>query len=272
MLRFTVVWLGQIVSLLGTGISNFALTLWVYQITGKVTPLALVGFFYVTPVVLVGPFVGVLVDRGDRRLMMMVSDLSAALVTLCTLSLYVTGNLEIWYLYVFAAISGIFQSFQWPAFSAAITLMMPKEHYGRANGMMEMAGNASGVSAPLLAGILIGPLGLGGILAIDLVSAAVAIGTLVIVRIPQPTSNAAGRAGEGSVVSEALFGLRYILARPSLLGLQSVFLIANFACTLSASVLAPMILGCTGNNELILGSVQSAGAVGGVAGGLAMSV
>lgn len=91
-------------------------------------------------------------------------------------------------------------------------------------------------------------------------------------RIPQPTTGAAGRAGEGSFLSEALFSLRYIIARPSLLGLQSVFLIANFACTLSGSVLAPMILGRTGNNELILGSVQSADAVGGVAGGLAMSV
>jgi DHA3 family macrolide efflux protein-like MFS transporter len=272
MLRFTVVWLGQIVSLLGTGMSNFALTLWAYETTGKATPLALVGFFYVTPMVLLGPFAGVLVDRGNRKLMMMVSDLSAALVTLCTLALYTTGNLEIWYLYVFAAISGIFQGFQWPAFSVAITVMLPKEQYGRANGMMEMAGNASGVFAPLFAGILIGPLGLSGILAIDLISAAIAISALLLVRIPQPTKGAAGRAGESSFVGEALYGLRYILARPSLLGLQSVFLIGNFACSLSGSVLAPMILGRTGNNELILGSVQSAGAVGGVAGGLAMSV
>jgi DHA3 family macrolide efflux protein-like MFS transporter len=272
MLRFTVVWLGQIVSLLGTGMSNFALTLWAYETTGKATPLALVGFFYVTPMVLLGPFAGALVDRGNRKLMMMVSDLSAALVTLCTLALYTTGNLEIWYLYVFAAISGIFQGFQWPAFSVAITVMLPKEQYGRANGMMEMAGNASGVFAPLFAGILIGPLGLSGILAIDLISAAIAVSALLLVRIPQPTKGAAGREGEGSIVGEALYGLRYILARPSLLGLQSVFLIGNFACSLSGSVLAPMILGRTGNNELILGSVQSAGAVGGVAGGLAMSV
>jgi DHA3 family macrolide efflux protein-like MFS transporter len=135
-----------------------------------------------------------------------------------------------------------------------------------------MAGNASGVFAPLFAGILIGPLGLSGILAIDLISAAIAISALLFVRIPQPTKGAVGREGEGSFVGEALYGLRYILARPSLLGLQSVFLIGNFACSLSGSVLAPMILGRTGNNELILGSVQSAGAVGGVAGGLAMSV
>lgn len=269
---FIVVWLGQIVSLLGTGMSNFALTLWAYEVTGKATPLALVGFFYVTPMVLLGPVTGVLVDRGNRKLMMMISDLSAALVTLCTLMLYTTGNLQIWYLYVFATISGIFQGFQWPAFSAAITLMLPKEQYGRANGMMEMAGNASGVFSPLFAGILIGPLGLVGILLIDLFSAAAAISALLFVRIPQPTRSAAGRAGEGSFLREVVYGLRYILARPSLLGLQTVFLVGNFACSLSGALLAPMILGRTGNNELILASVQSAGSIGGVLGGLTMSL
>jgi len=271
MLRFTIVWFGQIISLLGTGMSNFAFTLWAYEVTGKATPLALVGFFYVTPMVFLGPFVGVLVDRSNRKLMMMVSDLSAALVTLFALFLYTTGNLQVWHLYLFAIIMGIFQGFQWPAYSAAITLMLPKEQYARANGMLEMAGNASGVFAPLLAGVLIGPLGLGGILVIDLISAAVAISALVLVQIPQPTRSAAGREGEGSFLSEALYGLRYILARPSLLGLQSVFLIGNFSCSMSGAVLVPMVLGRSGNNELVLGSVQSAGAIGGVVGGLAMS-
>jgi DHA3 family macrolide efflux protein-like MFS transporter len=269
---FAVVWLGQIVSLLGTGMSNFAFTLWAYEVTGRATPLALVGFFYVTPMVVLGPFVGVLVDRGNRKLMMMVSDLSAALVTLLALALYTTGNLQVWHLYGFAIVSGTFQGFQWPAYSAAITLMLPKEHYGRANGMMEMAGNASGVFAPLLAGALMGPLGLGGILTLDLVSAAVAIGALLLVHIPQPAHTAAGREGEGTFLGETLYGLRYILARPSLLGLQSVFLAGNFFCTLSEAVLAPMILGRTGNDKIILGSVQSAGAIGGVVGGVVMGL
>jgi DHA3 family macrolide efflux protein-like MFS transporter len=271
MVGFTIVWIGQIVSLLGTAMSNFALTLWAYEVTGKATPLAMVGFFFVTPIVFLGPFVGVLVDRGNRRLMMMFSDLGAALVSTIVLVLYVTGNLQIWHLYVTATISGIFQGFQWPAYSAAITLMLPKEQYARANGMMEMAGNASQVFAPLLAGALIRPLGLAGILVIDLVSAAVAISALLFVHIPQPARTQAGREGEGSFLKETIYGFRYIFARPSLLGLQTVFLVGNFFSNLAFSVFAPMILSRTGNDELIFGSVQSAGAIGGVVGGVAMS-
>ncbi len=271
MVAFTIVWIGQIVSLLGTAMSNFALTLWAYEVTGKATPLAMIGFFFLTPIVFGGPFVGVLVDRGNRRLMMMLSDLGAALATLIVLILYFTGNLQIWHLYVTATISGIFQGFQWPAYSAAITLMLPKEQYARANGMMEMAGNASQVFAPLLAGALIRPLGLVGVLIIDLVAAVVAISALLFVHIPQPAKTEAGREGEGTFLKETVYGFRYILARPSLLGLQTVFLVGNLFGGLAYAVTAPMILGRTGNNELIFGSVQSAGAIGGVVGGLVMS-
>jgi DHA3 family macrolide efflux protein-like MFS transporter len=271
MVAFTIVWIGQVVSLLGTAMSNFALTLWAYEVTGKATPLALVGFFFVTPMVVLGPFVGVLVDRGNRRLMMMLSDLAAALTTVIVLILYAMSNLQIWHLYITATISGIFQGFQWPAYSAAITLMLSKEQYARANGMLELAGNASRVFAPLLAGALIGPVGLVGLLIIDLVSAAVAIGTLLFVHIPQPARTEAGREGRGNFLKKAAYGFRYIFARPSLLGLQTVFLVGNFFNALAFAVFAPMILGRTGNDELVFGSVQSAGAIGGVVGGVAMS-
>ena len=270
MRAFTIVWVGQVISLLGTEMTTFALTLWAYKVTGKATPLAMISFFFLVPIVGFGPFVGVLVDRSNRRLMMMLSDLAAALVTLIVLILYTTGRLQIWHLYATAVISGTFQGFQWPAYSATITLMLPKEQYARANGMMEMAGNASTVLAPLLAGALIGLIGLIGILIIDLVSAAVAIGALLFVHISQPPRTEAGRQAQGSFFKEAAYGFHYIFARPSLLGLQMVFLVGNLFGGLGWAVFAPMILGRTGNNELILGSVQSAGAIGGVIGGLAM--
>jgi len=193
------------------------------------------------------------------------------LTTAIVLILYATGNLQIWHLYITATISGIFQGFQWPAYSAAIALMLPKEQYGRANGMLELAGNASRVFAPLLAGALMGPVGLVGLLIIDVVSAAVAIGALLFVHIPQPASTEAGREGGGSFLREAAYGFRYIFARPSLLGLQMVFLVGNFFSGLAFAVFAPMILGRTGNDELVFGSVQSVGAIGGVVGGVAMS-
>jgi DHA3 family macrolide efflux protein-like MFS transporter len=268
---FTVIWIGQIVSLLGTAMSQFGLTLWAYEVTGKATPLALVGFFFLVPMVVLGPFVGVLVDRSNRKFMMMLSDLAAALTTAIVLVLYATSHLQIWHLYITATIAGTFQCFQWPAYSASITLMLPKEQYARANGMLEMAGNASYVFAPILAGALIGTLKLTGIMMIDLVSATFAIGALLFVHIPQPPKAQVGREGAGSFLKEMAYGFRYIFARPSLLGLQTVFMVGNFFNNLAFGVLAPMILGRTGSNELIFGSVQSAGAIGGVVGGLVMS-
>jgi hypothetical protein len=149
--------------------------------------------------------------------------------------------------------------------------MLPKEQYARANGMLSAAGSSSGILAPMLAGALIGPLGLSGLFAIDLLSAAVAVGTLIFVHIPQPPPSEAGRQGQGRFLQEAAYGFCFILARPSLLGLQSVFMAGNFFLNLAFVVLAPMILGRTGSDEWVLGRVQSAGAIGGLVGSLLMT-
>jgi DHA3 family macrolide efflux protein-like MFS transporter len=271
MRAFIVIWIGQVVSLLGSAMSGFAVTVWVYEGTEKATALALTGFFFVTPLLLLSPVAGAIVDRYDRRLMMMLSDLAAGASTIVVLLLYVTGNLQVWHLFITNAVNGAFNSFQWPAFSAAISLMLPKEQYGRANGLMELAGSGSQIFAPMLAGALLGPLGLGGILAIDIVTFVFAVGTLLFVHIPQPETTAAGRQGQGNLWTESLYGFRYILERPSLLGLQTVFLLGNFFVGVAFTVYAAMILARTGNNELVFGSVQSAGAIGGVAGGLTMA-
>lgn len=267
---FTLVWIGQVVSLLGTAMSNFALTIWAYEVTGKATALALVGFFFLTPMVVLSPIAGAIVDRSNRKLMMMLSDLAAGVTTVLILILYASGNLQIWHLYLGALISGSFQTFQWPAFSAAITMMMPKEQYARANGMMDLAGSASGVFAPVLAGALLAYIGLTGILVIDIVSFVIAIGALLVVHIPQPEITPEGRAGQGSIWKESAYGFRYIFDRPSLLGLQLVFLVLNLTLTIAIAVFAPMILARTNSNEVIFGSVQSAGAIGGVVGGAVM--
>jgi len=159
MRTFIIIWLSQVLSLFGTAMSGFALTFWAYGKTGQATPLAMVGFFFVTPMTLLGPFIGAIVDRANRKLMMMMSDLAAAITSLIILILYLSGNLEIWHLYVMALIGGIMNGFQWPAYSAAISTMLHKSQYTRANAMLETAGAASGILAPIFAGALIGPLG-----------------------------------------------------------------------------------------------------------------
>jgi MFS transporter, DHA3 family, macrolide efflux protein len=265
---FGVVWIGQAISLLGTSMTNFALTIWAFQETGLATALALVGFFYILPLLIVSPLAGAIVDRSNRKLMMMVSDLASGVVTIVLFILYAGDNLQIWHLYIGAVISGTFQTFQWPAYSAAITLIVPKQHYARAHALNELAGNSTGIFAPLLAGALLGIIGLQGIFIIDIVSFSAAIGTLLLVHIPQPKQTDEGQQGRGSLLRESLYGFKYIFKRPSLLGLQMVFLFGNFFATMATTLYAPMILARTDNNALIFGTVQTAGAVGGLVGGL----
>jgi DHA3 family macrolide efflux protein-like MFS transporter len=202
----------------------------------------------------------------------MLSDLAAGLMSVLILLLYSTGNLEIWHLYLTGAFAGAFEAFQFPAYSAAVTTMVPKEQYVRANGMLSLAESASGVFAPLAGGILLGIVGISGVLAIDVVTFLVAIGALLLVRVPPPQTTESGKEGKGSLWQESLYGFRYILKRPSLLGLQLVFLGSNLTASFAFAVLAPMILAQTGNDQVTLGVVQSVLGIGGVVGGLLLSV
>jgi MFS transporter, DHA3 family, macrolide efflux protein len=272
MKAFGVVWVGQAVSLLGTSMTNFGLTIWAFQTTGLATALALVGFFYITPLLIISPLAGAIVDRSNRKLMMMVSDLASGLVTIVLFFLYATGNLQIWHLYIGSAVSGTFQTFQWPAYSAAITVIVPKKHYARAHALNELAGNSSGIFAPLLAGALLAIIGLQGIFIIDIITFSFAILTLLLVHIPQPETTSEGVEGKGSLWKESVYGFQYIFKRPSLLGLQMIFLFSNFFFSLGNTLYAPMILSRTDHNALLFGSVQTSGAIGGLVGGLLIGI
>ena len=271
MFAFTLVWLGQIVSVLATNMTQFGLTIWVYEKTGSATALGLMQVFFITPFLIISPFAGVMVDRHNRKLMMMVSDLGAGLATVGLLVLQALGLLQLWHLYAFSVIAGLGNAFQWPAYSAAISTMVPKEQYGRANGMMSLVEMGPGVIAPLLAGALLPFIKLTGIMLIDVITFVSAIAVLLVVYVPQPPRTAEGRQGQGSIWKEAAYGFRYIFARPSLLGLQLVFFCGNLFAGIAFTVFAPMILARTGNNSVIFGTVQSVGAVGGVIGGVIMS-
>jgi MFS family permease len=268
---FIFVLVSQTISLLGSGLTGFALPIWVFQQTESATALTLLGFFFVTPMLIFSPFAGAIVDRSNRKLMMMLSDLAAGLTTIVVLVLYATGNLQIWHLYITNAISGLFNAFQWPAFSAAITTMLSKEHYGRASGMMSLTEIGPGLLAPFLAAALLGVIGLQGILLIDVATFVVAILALLFVVVPQPPSTAAGKKGQGNLLREAMYGFEYILARPSLLGLQLVFLFGNFVISIPYAVVVAMILARSAQDIQLLATVNTIGAVGGIAGGLLMS-
>ncbi len=271
MLAFVVVWLGQIVSMLASSMSQFGLTIWMYQQTGSALAMGLMQVAFITPFLLLSPIAGVMVDRYNRKLMMMVSDFTAILATGSIFILLALGRLETWHLYVAAALNGIGNTFQWPAYSAAITTMIPKEQYSRANGLMSLMEAGPGVMAPLMAGALLPLIGLVGILSIDVISFFIAIGALLLVVVPQPVRTSAGQEAQGSLWHEAIYGFRYIFKRPSLLGLQMVFFFGNLFFGIAFTLLAPMVLARTGSNSITFGAVESAGAIGGVVGGVIMS-
>lgn len=272
MFAFIIIWIGQLVSVLASSMSHFALTIWMYQQTESATALAMMQVFFITPFLLISPFAGVMVDRYNRKLMMMLSDLAAILATGTIFILYSLGMLEFWHLYIAAVLNGIGNTFQWPAYSAAISTMIPKEQLGRANGLMSLMEAGPGVLAPLLAGALLPFIGLTGILAIDVVTFFFAVGALLFVHIPQPRKTEEGQKESGNIWSEAAYGFTYIFARPSLLGLQLVFFFGNLFSGIGFTLMAPMILARTASDSLIFGAVQTAGAIGAVAGGILMSV
>jgi DHA3 family macrolide efflux protein-like MFS transporter len=271
MTAFVIVWAGQVVSLVGTAMSGFALTLWAYKTTGLATALAMVAFFGFAPTMLMSPIAGVLVDRWNRKWTMALSDLASALATAVTMVLLLTGRLELWHLFVVGAFTAVFQTFQWPAYSAAISMMVPKQHFQRANGMIAAAENGSGIAAPILAGALIGALGferLWFIFLIDLLTFSMALAALAFVTIPNPPSSEEAHA-EG-MLRQSTFGFRYIWQHRPLFNLQIVFFGFNLLASLCFTVLPALVLARTSSSSAVLGWVQSAGAVGGLVGGIVL--
>ena len=271
MFGFTIVWIGQIISVLASAMSQFALTIYLFQETGSVTAVGLNQVFFITPFLLISPIAGVMVDRYNRKMMMLVSDLAAGLATLVILALQALGLLEYWHLYGTSIIYGLGMAFQWPAYSAAISTMVPKEQLGRVNGMMSLIEAGPGVIAPLLAGTLYPLIGLTGILFFDVSTFLLAIGALLLVHIPQPPRTLEGQQAQGNMLKEAAYGFKYIFARPSLLGLQLVFFAGNLFSGIGFTVLAAMILSRTNNDTQMLGLAETAGGIGGIVGGILMS-
>lgn len=271
---FIIVWIGQIISILASGMSGFGLSIWMFEKTKSATAMGLMQVSYILPFLLLSPIAGVMVDRYNRKLMMMISDFAAVTATFAILILQATGHLQFWHLYIANVLYGLGNTFQWPAYSAAISTMVPKEQYGRANGLMSLMEAGPGVLAPILAGAVLATSkanGLTIILLVDVITFFIALGALTIVHVPQPKKTLEGQKEKGSIWKEAAYGFTYIFKRPSLLGLQMIFFFGNLFSGIAMTVFAPMILLRTDNNSIIFGAVNSAAAIGGVAGGLIMS-
>ena len=268
---FTIVFVGQLISVIATQMTGFAVTLWIYQRTNSATALGLANVFFIVPFLVISPIAGVMVDRHNRKLMMMISDIGAGLTTTVILLLQASGGLQLWHLYAANIFYGLVTAFQWPAYSAAITTMVSKEKYGRANGMMSLIDAGPGVIAPLLAAALIGFIKMDGILLIDIITYCIAILSLLLVIIPQPVQSVEGQQAKSNLWKESIFGFKYIFLRPGLLGLLLVFMCTNLFNGMAFTLFAPEILARTGNNSVMMGTVQSAASIAAVLGAIIMS-
>jgi DHA3 family macrolide efflux protein-like MFS transporter len=271
MVGFTVVWFGQLASVLGSGMSQFALSIWAWEATKQATVLVLVVFLGLFPRIAMTPIAGALVDRWNRKLAMMLSDLAAGLATVAVFILFTTGRLEIWHLYAAAAFSGVFGAFQIPAYSASITLMVSKEHYTRADAMLGLVESASSVFSPIAAGAMIALTGIGTILLIDIATFVFAVGTLVLVRVPQPP-RALAEGPKRSLWADTMLGFRYIFSRPSLRGVLTLLFVVNVTSSVWFGLLSPMVLARSGGSELALGTVRTILGIGGVVGGTLVGI
>jgi MFS family permease len=269
---FTVLWFGQIISLIGSAMTWFAFTIWAWQETGKASALATISFFAFLPAVLFSPIAGAFVDRWNRKLVMLLSDLATAIGTLAVLLVYTFGNLQVWHIYVISILVGFFIAFQYPAYAAAVTTMLSKEDYARAEGMMGSARALSGILAPIFAAALLGVIGLSGIMLVDLATFLFAFGTLLLIHVPQPEQTETGLQGKGMLWQEIRFGFRYINKKNSLRALTVLFMVVGVFLAIGATLMAPLVLSGTGNNESALATVQSTGAVGGIVGAVILSL
>ena len=261
---------GQLVSLIGSSLSGFALGVWVYQSTGSVTQYVFIAFFTTLPGILLAPLAGVLVDRWDRRWTMILSDTGAGLCTLFLATMFLAHRLEVWHIYLAMAIVSTVTSVQWPAFSSSTILMIPKEQLGRINGVIQGGFAVAQIVAPALAGALVVNIGVQGVILIDFATFLISITTLMLVRIPRPTLTEDAKANQGSLFKEAAYGLRYLTSRPGLMALLVFFSISTFLVCTVGILATPLVLSFASPAEV--GLLLTVGGIGMLIGSLLMGI
>ncbi|MEA5506599.1 MFS transporter [Halotia wernerae UHCC 0503] len=267
---FILIWLGQIASLTGSGLTNFALGVWVFQRTGSVTQFALISLFATIPRVIISPLAGALVDRWQRRWVMIIADSGAGISTLLLFLLLATNNLEIWHIYLVTIVSASFSAFQWPAYNAAITLIVPKARLTRANGMMELGEALPQLVSPVLAGILLVNIQLQGIILIDFMSFIFSFMILISLQFPDDKNTSNQKIIQSSLLKEIVYGFQYIIQRKGLLGLLIFSAITDLGLGIVQVLITPLVLSFA--SPTALGSIMSIGGIGMLIGSLLITI
>lgn len=274
MRTFFIVWFGQLISLLGSKLTEFALGFWIleqtYRETGTITQFAITILLIYLPKVLVSPLAGVIIDRWNRRWAMILSDGMTGLITIGLIGLVWTQQLAVWHIYLSVTVASIFNAFQLPAYTAAIAQIVPQKHLSRANGMVQVSSGVAKIASPFIAGLLMKFVGLSGILTIDLITFAIALVSLSIVRFPNIRRKPLKKSPVEQFINDTISGWDYIATRPGLLRLLSFIAISYFTMGMLEVILWPLLY--EPNSTEQLGSILSIGGCGVLAGSLLMSI
>lgn len=267
--RFMPMWIGQAVSLLGSGLVQFALVWYLTQKTGSATVLATATFVSLVPEVVLGPFIGALVDRWNRKLVMMAADGAIAVLTALLGVLYWSGNMALWHIYVLMFLRAIGGVFHFAALQASISLMVPDEHLARVAGINQSLRGALNIVTPPLGALLMTLVPLYGILAIDVTTAVIAVSILFFVTIPQVRQpEGQQRVTVRSVISDVGEGFRYVRGWPGLLAVLLMATVLNFLSNPSFSFMPLLVTEHFKGNAWHLSAMESLFGIGVVAGGL----
>jgi DHA3 family macrolide efflux protein-like MFS transporter len=270
---FFVIWIGQAFSLIGSNLVQFALVWWLTKTTGSPAVLATATFVALLPNVFLGPFAGALVDRWNRRKVMILADASVAFATLVLVILFWSGLIQIWHVYIIMFIRALGSAFHWPAMRASTSLMVPEIHLSRIAGLNEALGGMMNIVSPPLGALLLEALPMQQVLSIDILTAFLAILPLLFVSIPQPQKmNAEKIITPKGLMADVAEGYRYMAKWTGLFILTIMAMVVNFMVN-PAFTLTPLLVTKYFNGGVWhLSWMESVFSIGVVTGGLVLSV
>jgi DHA3 family macrolide efflux protein-like MFS transporter len=270
--EFLILWSSQAVSTLGTAMTNYALIVWVYGQKGTASSITLLSVCSFLPSILFCFIAGTIADRWDKKRIMLIADLMAALGTVTVLTLYTTSALQIWHLYIINFILSFMNAFQNPASYVATSLLVPKKHYVRASGLQAFSGSIVTILAPALGSALLAFGGLKAVLIIDLASFGVAFSTLLFfIRIPDIKQES--KEIQESFIKSCMSGINFLKEHSALLRIILFFAFINFIAKMGGYGMMPaLILGRTGGNQVALGMVEAAVGIGTLLGSIFVTV
>jgi len=272
--RFFTIWTGQALSLFGSALVQFALIWWLTQKSGSATILALASLVGMLPQIVIGPFAGALVDRWNRRAIMIVADGTIAAFSLLLAYLFATGVVQIWHIYAIMAVRSIGGAFHFPAMSASTPLMVPKEQLTRINGLNQALQGINTLFAPVVGAALLLILPTQGVLLIDVGTALLAILPLLFISIPQPVRHEELKQQETkpSLMQDIREALAYIRSIPGFTALIFMALFLNFLLVPTGALLPLLVTKFFGKGAIDLGFLESAFGVGIIAGGILLTI